>query len=282
MKSFAERLGVGAPFTRHMIDGVDLAVSDEGEGEALVFLHAVGHGGRDFGELRRRLRGRYRVVTLDWPGQGRSGPDSKPASADRYADLLETLLDDIRIERPVLIGNSIGGAAAILWAARRPADARALVLCNPGGLAPVNLLTRSFSRAMAAFFRAGARGAAWFPTAFALYYRLVLQKSPAAGHRKRIIEAGPRTAGVLAEAWSSFAQPASDLRSLAGTLDCPVLIAWARTDTLVSYPRSRRAVRGIPKGDIHLLRGGHAAFLEDAEAFDSLLDHFLERVSDYG
>jgi 4,5:9,10-diseco-3-hydroxy-5,9,17-trioxoandrosta-1(10),2-diene-4-oate hydrolase len=279
MKGNRAQLGVDEPFSWIEIDGVRLAYSDEGDGEPVVCLHAIGHGARDFGELRRRLREHRRVLTLDWPGQGRSSADHASASARRYEELIGEFLAKLDVERPVLLGNSIGGAAALQWAVRHPVDVRGLVLCNAGGLAPVDLLTRSFSRAMAAFFAAGARGARWFQPAFAAYYRVVLQRASAAEHRVRIVAAGHETAPVLSEAWASFARAESDLRSLAPAVRCPVFCAWARGDTIVAYPRSRKAIRGFPNGEARLFRGGHAAFLEDADAFYPALDTFLERAS---
>src|SRR5690349_3324580 len=87
------------------VDGVELAYDDEGSGPAIVCLHAIGHGARDFERLAARLRGRYRVVALDWPGQGRSADDRHPPTAARYEELLRGFLAAAHVERPVLLGN---------------------------------------------------------------------------------------------------------------------------------------------------------------------------------
>src|SRR5262245_15321470 len=112
------RAAVGAtvPFGEAIVDGVRLAYNDVGSGPAIVCLHAIGHGAGDFARLRETLRERYRVVALDWPGQGRSGPDRGPVTAQRYAELLEGFLAALRLRQPILIGNSIGGAAALAYA----------------------------------------------------------------------------------------------------------------------------------------------------------------------
>src|SRR3989442_4919142 len=77
-------VGATAPWREAQVDGVRLAYDDDGSGPAIVCLHAIGHGAGDFA-LRTRLRGRYRFVALDWPGQGNSADDHQPASAGRYA-----------------------------------------------------------------------------------------------------------------------------------------------------------------------------------------------------
>src|SRR5262249_32146129 len=169
-----------------------------------------------------------------------------PASAARYADLLAGFLDATGVESAVLVGNSIGGAAAIHLAAARPERVSGLVLLNPGGLAPIDPLARGAIASLVRFFKAGARGARWYPRAFAAYYRLILQRSPATPQRHRITASAYEIAPVLVEAWQSFAEPAADLRTIASRLTCPVLFAWATRDQLVQLRRSPPAIHTIP------------------------------------
>jgi len=277
------RWAVGArdPWQEVTVDGVTLAYNDEGAGLPIVCLHAIGHGAADFTALLDRWRGRHRVIALDWPGQGRSRPDRVPACATRYTQLLAGLLDALEVPPAVLLGNSIGGAVAIRYAAANPGRVQALVLENPGGLAPTgDVLARSVLAAMARFFAAGARGARWFPAAFAGYYRLcVLQRQAAAAHRQRIVAAASELAPLLLAAWRSFGDPAEDLRALAPAVTCPVLFAWARRDQFVQLRRSRDAMRRFPAGRLETFPAGHAPHLETPEAFAAATERFLAEVA---
>jgi 4,5:9,10-diseco-3-hydroxy-5,9,17-trioxoandrosta-1(10),2-diene-4-oate hydrolase len=272
-------VGAVAPFGQVAVDGVTLTFNDEGRGPAVVCLHAIGHGASDFMRLRERLRGRYRVLALDWPGQGRSAADHTPAGAQRYAELLAGFLDAVGIERPILIGNSIGGAAAIAYAHAHPTAVRALVLENPGGLAATtDRLARTVLAGMARFFAAGVRRAQWFPTAFAAYYRLVLRARPAAPQRRRIVASAFEIAPVLHQAWQSFAAPEADLRACAPAIRCPVLFAWATGDQFVQLGRSRAAIERFPNARLERFRAGHAAHLETPDVFESAVERFLAEV----
>src|SRR5262249_57035243 len=130
------RVHAGAPAgcRQVVVDGVRLALDDAGDGPAIVCLHAIGHGAADFARLRRRLAPRWRVLAPDWPGQGRSAADREPPRAARYAALLDGLLDACGVGRAVILGNSIGGAAALRYAPPRPQRVSALVLEKSGGL----------------------------------------------------------------------------------------------------------------------------------------------------
>lgn len=271
--------GVAPDHLRITLDGVELAYEDAGQGESVVCLHATGHGGRDFALLRERLGHRYRFIVLDWPGQGRSGDDREPASAARYAVLLAAFLDALSLEAPILLGNSIGGSAALQCAADHPGRVRGLVLANTGGLLPVDRATRLACAAMSRFFGAGARGARWFPAAFGAYYRAVLRAPAARAQRARIVAAGPEVASVLSEAWASFGREEADLRARAAELACPVLFAWAMQDRILPFGRSEAGIARVPRRRVVKLRGGHAAFLEDPDAFAAAFDDFADRLA---
>ena len=269
--TFRYRVGVVEPYSMVLAAGTTIAVSRRGAGAPVLCLHAIAHGGRDFEAFTERVAGQgFEVVCADWPGQGRSPPDATaaPASAARYAEILIELIAVMfpAGPRPILIGNSIGGAAAIIAAERRPDLVHALVLSNPGGLTPVDGFVRSFCRAQSRIFASGARGAVWYPAFFSLYYRLVLPRSPAKAQRARIIAACRETAAVLSQAWASFAEPNADIREHLLRLHPPVLFAWAKDDQIVSFGRSRAAV--LKSGaTVEMFRGGHSPFMEDPDRF---------------
>ncbi len=254
-----------------------MAVKRWGAGPPVLCLHAVGHGAGDFAPLADRIRDRYELIALDWPGQGRSPEDGKPIRAARYADLALAACDRLGLERPIVIGNSIGGAAALIAAAKCPDRFSALVLCNPGGLAPLDPAARFVIRQMAGFFAAGARGARWFPPLFAAYYRaLVLPRAPARAQREAIVSAARELAPLLADAWRGFCEPDSDLRALTPAIEIPVWLAWARGDKFVSWSRARQAALKFPHHRLTFFKGGHSAFLENPDAFAAQFLTFAE------
>jgi 4,5:9,10-diseco-3-hydroxy-5,9,17-trioxoandrosta-1(10),2-diene-4-oate hydrolase len=269
-------LGATAPWKEMAVDGVRLAYDDNGRGPEIVCLHAIAHGARDFERLGRRFGGNYRVIALDWPGHGNSGPDQKPASANRYTEILANFLDRAGIKRPVLVGNSIGGAVAINYAHSHPDRVRALVLENCGGLVAIDRSTRAAIGMMVRFFAAGERRAWWYPIAFRAYYRMVLRTPAAAQARDRMNAAAIEMAPILVQAWKSFAQPEADLRQLAPEIRCPVLFAWAKRDNIIALKRCLPAIKSFPNEQLETFDAGHAAHLETPDAFEQTLDRFLK------
>ena len=275
-------LAVPEPRRIFTIRGASLAVHDSdplGRKPAIVCLHAIGHGGGDFAAFEASFGDRYRVITVDWPGHGAAGEDEQPANARRYASLLVDLLRELELTRPVLFGNSIGGAAALVVAQAHPERVRALVLCNPGGLDPGGLLASAFIQHLVSRFRRGAAGEARFRAWFASYYAGILLGPEAQARRDAIVAAGYDSAPRLVEAWTSFAQPEADLRASLSSLRVPVFVGWAMRDRLVRWRRNRAAIESIP--DLILVRfqrSGHAPFLEEHRAFNAAVAPFLDRL----
>jgi len=251
---------------RHIdVDGVRLAVTYSGSGAPVVCLNAIGHDAQDFAPLAARIGDRFEFICIEWPGHGDSGTDREGASAARYAQLLGGALQTLAVDAPIIIGNSIGGAAAVRYASRHPV--RALVLCDSGGLVAVTPTIARFCGLFSRFFAAGARGAAWYPRAFAWYYRLVLPTPAAAHQRKRIVARARALAPTLRDAWASFGRPDADIRDVAAELDVPIWVAWARRDKVIPLAACRPAIERMRRARIDTFDAGHAAFLEQPDAF---------------
>jgi pimeloyl-ACP methyl ester carboxylesterase len=133
------------PPTGRMIDagGLSLHVHVEGQGPDLVLIHGANGNTRDFTfRLTPRLRDRYRVVAMDRPGLGWS-QDAGPAGIDprEQARLLRVAAGRLEVRRPIVLGQSYGGAVAMAWALADP-DTAALVVVSgatmpwQGGLGP--------------------------------------------------------------------------------------------------------------------------------------------------
>ena len=272
------RSAVGAQEPRKYVslDGISIAYADSGgSGPVLICLHAIGHGARDFEDLGRRLSPQYRVIALDFPNQGNSGSDSQPASGTRYSKLLSDFIERLDLRSVTLLGNSIGAATAIRYTHLYPERVKALVLCDSGGLGPPDRLSRVFIEAFVQFFAAGRRGAFWFPWAFDKYYRRVLLKEPAREERERIVRSAYEIAPTLEEAWRSFAKPEENLFPILHEIRCPVLLAWAKNDTVIPLKRSEPSFEQFPNHHLEVFEGGHAAFLEDPDRFEQSLRRFF-------
>lgn len=120
---------------RHTIRGADQAVSQSGSGERdLIFVHGFQNDHTAWQPLVERLdENRYRFTSFDLIGCGASAGAAtwERCTIDEYAADLIALCDALDIDRPVVIGHSLGGATALRAALNNPGRFAGLVLIAP-------------------------------------------------------------------------------------------------------------------------------------------------------
>jgi 4,5:9,10-diseco-3-hydroxy-5,9,17-trioxoandrosta-1(10),2-diene-4-oate hydrolase len=276
--SLRAQVGAPEPFVWIDAQGTRLAAMRRGRGTPVICLHAIAHGARDFEAFAERVGDSFEVIAIDWPGQGRSPSDGEKPSAAHYETVLAAAVAALGLDRAILIGNSIGGAAALRFAAAHPESVRALVLCDAGGLLAVTPFLRFLIRRFVAFFRAGEKGRRWFRPAFRFYYHRVLREPAAAAQRDRIIASGYEIAPLLRQAWQGFADKSTDIRHLAPRVACPVWFAWARSDSTIPWSSAKDTAKRFRDWRVTFFRGGHAVFLEDPDRFASEFRAFVAKA----
>src|ERR1035437_6206622 len=125
-----------------------VAYDECGEGLPIVMLPSGAHDRHDYDELRSLLPEGYRSISLDWPGHGESPAGEGAATAMRFADVAEQLVERLAPTGAVVLGSSVGGFAAARMAIRRPELVRGLVLLDSGGFAGRPLQVRAFCAPM--------------------------------------------------------------------------------------------------------------------------------------
>jgi pimeloyl-ACP methyl ester carboxylesterase len=116
-------------------DGFSLAYDRAGDGPPAVLLHGwPGHRG-DYRDVAARLEPHAELVVPDLRGFGESDRHDRPPkeaySADAQAASVLGLIDELGLDRPLLVGYDVGSRVARALAATRPDAIRALVLSPP-------------------------------------------------------------------------------------------------------------------------------------------------------
>jgi pimeloyl-ACP methyl ester carboxylesterase len=123
--------------------GLHLAVEDVGDGRPVVFQHGLGASARQVAEVFPD-RSAVRRITLECRAQGESeaGPAASFSIATFTADVA-SLIEHLRLDRPIVGGISLGAAIALRLAVRRPDLVGGLILARPAWLfdaGPDNML----------------------------------------------------------------------------------------------------------------------------------------------
>ncbi|MFK7831288.1 MAG: alpha/beta fold hydrolase [Congregibacter sp.] len=117
------------------LDGIRVHYKDEGTGPAVLLVHSSSGDLKDWDIWTQVLRQDYRVVRLELPAFGLTGPvPSGNYSVERYMSMIDALMDDRGIERFAIVGASYGGLVAFRYAATRIDRVSALILANSAGI----------------------------------------------------------------------------------------------------------------------------------------------------
>jgi len=105
----------------------------QGEGDPLVLIHGAWTSHQWWQWQVPALSRRYRVVSLDVRGHGKSSPLKGPYSVDGFLKDLDTLLREEEIDQTALVGWSLGGMISIAYGLKHPSEVKALVLIATRG-----------------------------------------------------------------------------------------------------------------------------------------------------
>jgi len=126
----------------HFVDlpgGFHVHYQEDGDPKAqtLVLLHGFGDSYTSWESWVRDLKGRFHVITLDFPGHGLTrAPAGYQLSGAGLADFVAAFASKLALPKFAVAGNSLGGGAAWQLAVRHPDLIDALILVDAAGFPP--------------------------------------------------------------------------------------------------------------------------------------------------
>jgi len=250
------------------IRGTRLHYLEQGQGPAIVMIHGLSGVAQNFGyRVLGQLARDHRVIAIDRPGSGYSVRHPRASAAlDVQADVVAELIDALGLERPLIVGHSLGGAVALAIAQRHPEKVRGLAL-----IAPLTHLPSETSKAFAALdipYLWLRKLVAW-----TLATPLSIRK------REQVLDVvfGPEDApkdfpvrggGFLGMRPSHFVAASSDLHAVPNSLpalqqryaqlNLPVAVLYGRQDRILDPQEQGQAlVDVLPGAELELIDGGH-------------------------
>jgi branched-chain amino acid transport system permease protein len=249
-----------------IVDMGDLAIYfvEQGEGVPVLYVHGNVASSRFYARVMQ-VPG-TKTIALDLPNFGRSKPLPGEPDLDRYADAVADFIGARVLDRPVLVGHSLGGGVAMSLAARHPDLLRALVLvdsASASGLAtprerhPVIELMRTNRAVLSQALRAVV------PTLMddAFFESLV-----------------DEAARMAAPAWVGHAEALTrfDYRGRTAAFTRPVLVVWGRRDVVITEAMARETAASFPDSALVVLENvGHSPMVEDPSRFVGLIADFI-------
>ena len=263
----------------HVRDTAPPVVPGAPAAPTVLMLHGFGSSLHTWEAWAQGLKVTHRVVRIDLPGAGLTGPDAAGRYDDEHAvQQLLTLMDKLGLQRASLIGHSMGGRLAWRLAAEHPERIDRLVLvapdsfASPGfeyGRAPnigisVQLMRWTLPRVV---LRAGLEPAYANPA-------LLDEDSVTRFHQMLLV---PGVRGALIQRMQQLVlQPPEPLLA---RVQAPTLLVWGERDAMIPLANAQDYLRALPAATaarlVTLTGLGHVPHEEDPAAGLPALRAFL-------
>ncbi|MBL8306773.1 MAG: alpha/beta hydrolase [Rubrivivax sp.] len=271
------------------LDGVKVHYKDEGQGPAILLVHGTFGDLADWDGWVKVLKPAYRVVRLDLPAFGLTGPIASGVySVERKHVVIDALMDHLGIERFAIAGVSYGGLVAFRYAATRTERVTALILANSAGI--------QFGQRPAAASAAAAAGSAPPAPVYNITTDPVVRYSDAESFLRFLLNNSPVITPALIERKLAFTNTAGRLEEsvLAGRqyergspervlahVRAPSLVLWGGAGQALSTRTADaffNALKNAPvKEKILYPEGGHIINLQRPEETARDAKAFLDR-----
>ena len=110
------------------VNGVNLYYETHGTGRPLILLHGGLGSGEMFGPIIPALADHHQVIAVDLQGHGRTADIDRPIDIRLMADDIAALIDHLGLDKPDLVGYSLGGGVAFFTAVKYPDKVGKLVM----------------------------------------------------------------------------------------------------------------------------------------------------------
>lgn len=246
------------------IGDIKLTYDEAGEGKPVVLMHGWGCNHTTVASIENMLTPYFKVYNVDFPGFGDSTEPKEVWGVEEYTRLMEEMVKELKIERPILIGHSFGGRVGILFSSRN--EVRKLILTDAAGVKP--------RRSLKYYYKVYTYKAV--KKALPLLMGKVRAEEMLNKYRSKVgssdySSATPMMRAILSKAVNE------DLCDVMPKIKCPTLLVWGTADTATPLSDAKKMEKLIPDAGLVAFEGvGHYSFLENPYQYQAVLNSFLK------
>jgi pimeloyl-ACP methyl ester carboxylesterase len=262
-----------------MVGDLNVYYKVYGQGEPLVLIAGLGSDLSDWAFQTPEFSKKYRVVTFDNRGAGRTDARDVPYSIRVMSDDTLGLMDALGIDQAHVLGVSMGGYIAQELAIRHPGRAKSLILVSTS--AGPYLLETHVLTAWAAAAIKGISQKTFFQLMLPFIFTDRLFENPEMVQIAVDMIATPHSGTtVYALVRQLMACVEHDARGRLGRITMPTLVLAGKDDILVPFSLSEEMATSIPNARLVVLDGGgHRFNTEVPDKFNRAVLEFLAQVA---
>lgn len=258
---------------RIRLGDIDLYCRIRGQGRPIVLIHGLGSNHKLWQNQAGPLAARYRVITPDLRGHGRSGYWDSDCTIALYSQDFVRLLDRLAVPQAVFVGSSTGSEISLHLALEHPNRVAGLILVNP--FAACDDDDRARRAEWITVVRRGGTEALTEVLIPRYFLRGSLQRARGvvAAYRKIRLEQHPKAVMAAVKAGLDF-----DVRDRLPEIRVPTLLVVGELDVVMPPYHALFMKEKMPKSEYVPIEGsGHLPYLERPAVFNQVVLRFLAR-----
>jgi pimeloyl-ACP methyl ester carboxylesterase len=230
----------------------------------LFFIHGSGGDHSIWIEQYERLKDEFNIAAIDLPGHGLSGGRGEQ-DVSQYVEWVRRFLDALALEKPVLIGHSLGAAISLVFAIKYGEMLSAIVPVGGGAIMPVNAMILE--------------GLKTDPdSVIALAAKFSVSKENRERLSRTVIEGLSRANPEILYG-DLLACDRLDIGNEVASIGKPTLVMCGADDKMTPPALSQFLKDNIPGSQLSMIKNaGHVAMLENAEDFNRALKLFVKSL----
>lgn len=236
------------------INNVNVNYIQYGEGKDVLLLHGWGQNIQMMKPIGDNLCSNHRITIIDFPGFGESDEPNTPWTIDDYSLLIENLVKELNIRKPIVMGHSFGGRVAIRFSANNPIEK--LVLFGSPCIRENKKLPLS--------------------TRILKKIKTLPGMDKLGEEMKKYIGSRDYKAASPIMRQTLVNVINEDLSSYARKIEEPTLLIWGEADTEAPVGDARELEKIMIDAALIILPGTHYAYLENLGQVINILNSFLK------
>ncbi|MBU5437896.1 alpha/beta hydrolase [Tissierella sp. MSJ-40] len=247
------------------IDRLELNYICEGNGDNVLLLHGWGANINTVVPILNVLKNNFKVYALDLPGFGESQEPYEVFDSFQYAEIVKKFIDEMEMQKLVLIGHSFGGKLSIILGTKYPEIVDKIVLVDSAGLIPkrgLKYYLKVYSFKSARFIYKN------------LFFWMSNENKMERFYKKFGSTDYKNASGIMRRILVKVVN--ENLKPILKDIKAPTLLIWGDKDTDTPLYMGKIMEKEIPDSGLVVLEGtGHYSYLDNYQRFATILKAFL-------
>ena len=258
------------------VGDMNLSYISEGSGETVLFIHGLSGCKEEWEYSIPFFSENFNAIAIDLPGSGNSDKPDTNYTMDFYADAIKGFLEEMGIEKAVILGNSMGGLISQSFTLKYPEKVKKLVLVDSAGINPSGSKS-PISLNMDAF----QKQKGFSPAIIKMMKKMLFYKPSEETDKliKRAIsdmerEDYPAAFNAILSSAENVIK--ADLSEKIGSINTPTLIVWGENDKLMGPKVAMKFNEKVACSELVIIdKCGHVPMLEKPVEFNKAVHDFI-------